>query len=222
MLKPSTLQFLKSLSKNNNKPWFDAHRDQYTEAKSDFESFVVILIKKTAQFDNDIKGLEPKGCMFRINRDIRFSKNKTPYKTNLAASLDRGGKKSIYAGYYFHAEPGNKSFVAGGIWMPMAPELKKIRQEIDYGFDEFKRIVNNKAFISEYKELESTADVKLNNLPRGYDKENPAAEYLKFKSLIASRPLSDEEVTSDKLTGKTIKAFKAIMPLIKFINKALE
>ena len=222
MLKPSTLQFLKSLTKNNNKVWFDAHRNQYTEARSDFENFVAVLIKKTAAFDGDIKDLQPKDCMFRINRDIRFSKNKTPYKTNLAASLDRGGKKSIYAGYYFHAEPGNKSFIAGGIWMPMAPELKKIRQEIDYCFNEFKSIIENKAFITDYKQLEHTPDIKLTNLPRGYDKENPAAEYLKLKSLIASKALSDEEVTSSALTAKTIKAFKAIMPLIKFINKALE
>ena len=222
MLQPSTLQFLRSLAKNNNKSWFDAHRDQFLYAKSDFEKFVDILIKKTAGFDSDIKELEPKGCIFRINRDIRFSKNKTPYKTNLAASLDRGGKKSIYAGYYFHAEPGNKSFIAGGIWMPMAPELKKIRQEIDYCFDEFKSIIDNKAFKSEYKELEQTPDIKLTNLPRGYDKENPAAEYLKLKSLIVSRPLSDEEVMSNRLAGKTIKGFKRIMPLVKFINKALE
>lgn len=222
MLQPSTLQFLRSLAKNNNKVWFDAHRDQYIHAKSDFENFVAGLIKKTAEFDSDIKDLQPKDCMFRINRDIRFSKNKTPYKTNLAASLDRGGKKSIYAGYYFHAEPGNKSFIAGGIWMPMAPELKKIRQEIDYCFNEFKSILDNKAFISEYKELEHTSDIKLTNLPRGYDKDNPAAEYLKYKSLIASKPLSDEELTGNRLTSKTVKTFKAIMPLIKFINKALE
>lgn len=222
MLQPSTLQFLKSLSKNNNKPWFDAHRDQYIQSRGDFEKFVAVLISKTAEFDSDIKDLQPKDCMFRINRDIRFSKNKTPYKTNLAASLDRGGKKSIYAGYYFHAEPGNKSFIAGGIWMPMAPELKKIRQEIDYSFDEFKGILHNKAFVTEYKELEHTDDLKLTNLSRGYEKENPAAEYLKFKSLIASKPLSDEELTSNQLTVKTIKAFKAIMPLIKFINRSLE
>lgn len=222
MLQPSTLQFLQSLARNNNKPWFDAHRDQYIQARTDFENFVTILIKKTAEFDEDIKDLNAKECMFRINRDIRFSKNKTPYKTNLAASLDRGGKKSIYAGYYFHAEPGNKSFIAGGIWMPMAPELKKIRQEIDYCLDEFKSIVTEKNFISEYRELENTPDIKLNNLPRGYDKKNPAAGFLKFKSLIVSKPLLDKALLDNKLAAKTIKAFKAVKPLIKFINKAVE
>jgi len=222
MLQSSTIQFLKTLSKNNNKVWFDAHRDLYIDAKKDFENFVSTIIKKTATFDSDVKDLVVKDCVFRINRDIRFSKNKTPYKTNMGASFDRGGKKSIYAGYYFHAEPGGKSFIGGGIWMPMAPELKKIRQEIDYCFEEFKSIIENKNFVSEYKELESTPDVKLNNLPRGYDKENPAGEFLKFKSVLALKYIADEDLTSKKLTDKTIKAFKALMPLVKFINKALE
>src|ERR1035437_6595676 len=192
MLQLSTLQFLKSLSKNNNKVWLDAHRNQYMDAKSDFENFVSILIKKTAQFDSDVKELQVKDCVFRLNRDIRFSKDKTPYKINMGASINRGGKKSIYAGYYFHVEPGGKSIVGG------------------------------KSFVSEYKELESTPDVKLNNLPRGYDKENPAGEYLKFKSLIATKYLSDADLTNNKLTEKAIKAFKALMQLVKFINKALE
>ncbi len=221
MLQSSTINFLKSLSKNNNKIWFDAHRSDYINAKTDFENFVSLLIKKTAQVDNDVKELQVKECVFRINRDIRFSKDKTPYKINMGASINRGGKKSIYAGYYFHVEPGGKSFAGGGIWMPVSPEIKKIRQEIDYCFDEFKNIVENKNFVSEYKELEHSSDVKLNNLPRGYDKENVAGEYLKFKSLIATKYLPDEDITSNKLTEKAIKAFKALKPLVKFINKAL-
>ena len=222
MLQLSTIQFLKTLSKNNNKVWFDAHRNLYLEAKKDFENFVTILIKKAATFDNDVKELQVKECVFRINRDIRFSKNKTPYKTNMGASINRSGKKSIYAGYYFHAQPGGKSFVGGGLWMPMAPELKKIRQEIDYCFDEFKNIIESKKFTIEYKELENTPDLKLNNLPRGYDKENPAGEYLKFKSLVATKYIPDSELSNNKLADKTVKTFKTLMPLIKFINKALE
>jgi uncharacterized protein (TIGR02453 family) len=222
MVQTSTLQFLKSLAKNNNKVWLDAHRTDYIEAKADFENFVAVLIKKTAAFDSDVKELQVKDCVFRLNRDIRFSKNKTPYKTNMGASINRGGKKSMYAGYYFHIEPGGKSFAGGGLWMPMAPELKKIRQEIDYNLDEFKSIVNAKTFKSEYKELENSADLKLSNLPRGYDKENPAGEYLKFKSLVATKYLSDNDITGKKITEKTIRAFRTLMPLIKFINKAIE
>lgn len=222
MLQSSTINFLKKLSNNNSKPWFDAHRNEYLEAKSDFENFVSFLIKKIAQFDKDIEELRIKDCVFRINRDIRFSKDKTPYKTNIGAGFNRGGKKSIYAGYFFHAEPGGKSFVGGGLWMPMAPELKKIRQEIDYNLDEFKSIIQNKNFISEYKELEKTADLKLINLPRGYDKENPAAEYLKFKSIVVTKPLADGDLTSKNLTEKVIKAFKTLQPLVNFVNKAVE
>ena len=222
MLQSSTVQFLQSLAKNNNKPWFDAHREKYQHAKSDFENFVSTIIKKTSQFDSDIKDLQVKDCTFRINRDIRFSNNKTPYKNNLGAGFNRGGKKSIYAGYYFHAQPGGKSFVGGGLWMPAAIEIKKIRQEIDYGLDEFTSIIKNKAFVAEYKQLESGTDVKLINLPRGYEKDNPAGEYLKFKSLIATKYLTDDELTTKSLIPKTIKAFKTLMPLVKFINKALE
>ena len=222
MVQQSTVSFLKSLSKNNNKPWFDEHRYQYLESKSDFENFVSTLIKKTAVFDSDVKELQVKNCVFRINRDIRFSKDKTPYKTNMGASINRGGKKSIYAGYYFHLEPGDKSFVGGGLWMPEAENLKKIRQEIDYNLDEFKMIIQNKKFISEYKQLENGADIKLSNLPRGYDKDNSAAEYLKYKSLIATKYITDEDIAGKTLAEITIKAFNGLMPLIKFLNKGLE
>ncbi len=132
MFQPSTISFLKSLKKNNNKIWFDKNREKYDAAKDDFEHFVQSLLQKMIAFDPDMKELEAKKCMFRINRDIRFSKDKTPYKINIAASFNKGGKKSINAGYYFHLQPGGNSFVGGGLWMPNVPELKKLRQEIDY------------------------------------------------------------------------------------------
>jgi len=222
MFQPSTLNFLKQLAKNNNKLWLDENRNNYLTAKNDFENFVSSLIKKVSLFDEDIKELQAKDCTFRLNRDIRFSKDKTPYKINMGASINRGGKKSLYAGYYFHLEPGNKSFAAGGLWMPMAPELKKVRQEIDYNLDEFVGILNNKKFINHYTALEITDDVKLINLPRGYEKTNPAADYLKLKSFIATKPVSDAELTNPSLTNNTSKAFEALMPFIKFLNKALE
>jgi uncharacterized protein (TIGR02453 family) len=222
MFQPSTLNFLKQLSKNNNKVWFEENRDRYLAAKTDFENFISLLIKKVSSVDSDIKELRVKDCTFRLNRDIRFSKDKTPYKTNMGASINRGGKKSIFAGYYFHLEPGNKSFVGGGLWMPMAPELKKVRQEIDYSFDEFSDVLNNKKFITYYNALEATGDLKLINLPRGYEKTNPATEYLKLKSFIASKPVSDLELTNTSLLKQTAKAFDALMPFIKFLNRSLE
>ena len=222
MFKPSTLNFLKQLAKNNNKIWLDENRNNYLYAKNDFENFVSLLIKKISSFDPNIKELEVKDCVFRLNRDIRFSKDKTPYKINMGASINRGGKKSLYAGYYFHLEPGNKSFIGGGLWMPMAPDLKKVRQEIDYNFEEFTGVLNNKKFISHYSELEITGDMKLVNLPRGYEKTNPAAEYLKLKSFIATKPVSDSELIDSPLLSQATKAFEALMPLVKFLNKSLE
>lgn len=217
----STIQFLKKLSKNNNKPWFDANRKAYDEARGDFEIFLQNVIDGFAKSDPSIASLKAKECMFRINRDIRFSKEKTPYKKNFAASINRGGKKSIYAGYYFHLEPGN-SFVGGGIWMPMPGETQKIRQEIDYSLEEFKKIVGSKKFVSVYKDLDRDAEITLTNVPKGYEKENPAASFLKLKSWIAMRPVSDAELSSKTLVKDTVDAFKTIQPLINFLNRAVE
>ena len=221
MLQPSTLKFLKDLKKNNNKPWFDTHRKQYEEAKNDFGSFIQVVIDKHGQKDETIREQEAKKCMFRINRDIRFSKDKTPYKTNMGASINRGGRKSVFAGYYFHCEPG-ESFVGGGIWMPMPPETKKVRQEIDYCFDEFKKIVQAKKFTNIYGDLYSGEDMSLSRVPQGFDKDNPAGEYLKLKSWIAMQSLKDVDLTSKELLKKTLMAFEALQPMVAFINRALE
>lgn len=221
MLQKSTLKFLKDLAKNNDRSWFETHRKHYEEAKLDFENFIQSVIDKHSKKDEDLKEVEARKCTFRINRDIRFSKDKSPYKSNMGASMTRGGKKSIFAGYYFHCEPG-KSFVGGGLWMPMAPEMKKIRQEIDYCFDEFKQIVTSKKFKSVYKELYSGEDVKLTKVPHGFEKENPAAEYLKLKSWLAMREIPDEGLISKDLLKKTAEAFETLQPMIKFLNRALE
>jgi uncharacterized protein (TIGR02453 family) len=218
---PSTLKFLKDLKKNNNKTWFDAHRKQHDDAKKDFSDFVQSLIDKHSKSDKNIKELMAKNCLFRINRDIRFSKDKTPYKTNFGASINPGGKKSIFAGYYFHCEPG-QHFVGGGIWLPMPSEIKKIRQEIDYCFDEFKKIVGSKKFKSVYGDLYKGEDVSLSKVPQGFEKDNPAGPYLKLKSWIAMEKLTDSTVTSKDLLKKAIEAFETLQPLIEFINRAVE
>lgn len=221
MLQSSTIKFLKDLKKNNNKPWFDANRKKYEEAKNDFSLFIQSVIDKHAKKDTGIKELKAKDCMFRINRDVRFSKNKSPYKTNFGASINRGGKKSIFAGYYFHCEPG-ESFAGGGIWMPMPPELKKVRQEIDYNLDEFKKIVGSKKFKSVYGELYKGDDVSLSKVPQGFEKDNPAAEFLKLKSFIAMKKFSEADITSKSLEKLVLETFDALQPLVEFINKAVE
>ena len=222
MFHSSTVSFLKELKRNNNKAWFDSHKAKYLSAKIDFENFVQQIISVISAFDNDIKDLQAKNCTFRINRDIRFSKDKTPYKTNMGASFNRGGKKSIFAGYYFHLEPGGKSFVGGGLWMPEPIALKKLRQEIDYCFPEFQKIINNQLFKKQYNSLEMREGQMLVNVPKGYDKENPAASFLKLKSFVAIKNIPDSLLTSGALLRETEQAFKALMPLVKFINRTLE
>ena len=220
MLQSSTLLFLKQLAKNNNKPWFDANRKKYDEAKKDFENFIQALIEQFGKKDPPIAALTAKSCLFRINRDIRFSKDKTPYKKNFAASINRGGKKSVLAGYYFHLEPGN-SFIGGGIWMPMPAETQKIRQEIDYCYDEFKKIIHSKKFAGIYAGLDREDAILLTNVPKGYTKDNPAAEFLKLKSWVAMSPLTDAALTSKGLLKQSVEALSAIQPFIDFLNRAV-
>lgn len=220
MIYPSTLNFLKALKRNNNKPWFDAHRKDYEAARENFASFIGSVIEKHSKKDISITGLKPKDCMFRVNRDLRFSKNKTPYKTNFGAFICFGGKKSIFSGYYFHCEPG-QNFVGGGLWMPMPPELNKVRQEIDYNLDKFKKIILSKKFRSVYKGLSHDDEYMLSRIPKGYDAGNPAAEYLKMKSFIAEKELKDAELTSKGLLNKILHAFEVLQPMNEFINESL-
>ena len=206
--------------KNNNKPWFDAHRNEYEAAKNDFALFVQKVIDAFGKKDETIAHLKAKDCMFRINRDVRFSKNKSPYKTNMGAYFNRGGKKSMFGGYYFHCEPG-KTFIGGGLWMPMAPELSKMRQEIDYNLAEFKKIVTSKKFKSVFKELSRDDEYVLSRVPKGYESTNPAAEYLKLKSFVGGANLKDADLMSKDLVKKTTTVFETIRPLISFLNEAI-
>jgi len=222
MLEPQTLKFLIQLKKNNNKPWFEAHRAQYEAAKIDFSNFIQLVIEAVQKTDTTITGLMSKDCLFRINRDIRFSKDKTPYKTAFGASIKRGGRKAPFAGYYFHLEPGGRSFIGGGMWMPEAPALKNIRQEIDYNQDEFKGIIGAKEFKKTYTDLYKGQDQSLSTVPKGYEKDNPAIDYLKLKSFIAETKISDEELTKATLHKKTVAAFEALQPLLNFINRTIE
>lgn len=222
MLQPSTLQFLSQLKKNNHKQWFDANRKKYESAKNDFTYFLQDVINDFSKTDPSLSGITAKDCLFRINRDIRFSKDKSPYKINFGASINTGGKKSFKAGYYIHLQPG-QSFIGGGLYDPFPEVLKKVRQEIDYNFDEFKKIISNKKFRAVYKNGLSKDDgLCLSRPPKGYDGSNPAIEFIKLKSIIAITPLPDVLLTGKKLKSTVIKSFEALRPLIIFLNKALQ
>jgi uncharacterized protein (TIGR02453 family) len=219
MLQSSTIQFLKSLKKNNNKDWFEKNRKQYELAKTDYLDFVTKVLQELQNFDKTLLELQPKQCVFRLNRDVRFSKNKDPYKTNFGASFSKGAKKIQSAGYYFHLEPG-ENFVGGGLWMPMAPDLNKVRQEIDYCFKEFSSILKKPNFKTTYGDMDNS--MKLVRPPKGFEIDNPALDYLKLKSFVVTRPMKDIELTDKALIKNVVKDFKSIAPLVHFLNRAID
>lgn len=220
MIQSSTLDFLRKLKKNNNRDWFEKNRDKYEAAKSDIEKNVAVVLNNIRTFDKRVPAdLEAKKCMFRIYRDVRFSKDKRPYKNNIGAHIQPGGKKAHGCGYYMHVESGG-AFLAGGIWQPEAPELAKIRQEIDYNFDEFKKIISAKSFKKYFGGLEQ--EDKLAREPKGYAKDHAAIEFLKLKSFTVVAALTDKEVMSKDYQKKSKEIFKAMLPLNLFLQRALD
>lgn len=222
MLDPKTLQFLSKLKKNNSREWFNQHRDDYDAAKENFIELVNHILANSSQFDEELSLLTYKDCIFRINRDVRFSKNKDPYKNNMAAYFVKGGKKSWLAGYYFHFEPGGKSFIGGGLYGGEPDQIKKVRQEIDYNWEDFKAILNNKKFKKTFGDLSRQEGMSLVREPKGYDKDNPAIDYIKLKNFIVSVPVTDEELTEKQLVKKIINCFATMQPLLQFLNRAME
>jgi uncharacterized protein (TIGR02453 family) len=220
MIKKNTIDFLKSLKKNNNKPWFDANKKTYEEARTTFTDSVTQIITIISRIDPGIANLTAKECMFRINRDVRFSKDKRPYKHNMSAYFNKAGKKGNGAGYYIHIEPG-QSFVAAGIWMPEPGDLAKIRQEIDYNFVEWKKMIGSAEFKRQFEKGIDNSN-SLVRPPKGYDEDNPAIEFLKLKSFVASRPFTDAEVMSREFANGLSKSIKAIKPLVSFLNRSLD
>ena len=218
MLQKQTLDFLKKLEQNNNKEWFDKNRKVYEAAKADFEVLVNELHSKISKQEPRMDGQKAKDSIFRIFRDVRFSKDKTPYKAHFSAYFSRAGRKAPDAGYYFHLQPG-KSFFAGGIWMPEGPLLKAIRQEIDYNHDEFNKILSKPAFKKEFKELQGE---RLKTVPQGYKDDNPAIEHLKMKSFMVSTPVADKDIASEQLVPKLMGYAALMKPLVDFLNRGLD
>lgn len=213
-----TLAFLKKLKANNNKEWFDKNKPQYLEAKLEYEAFVEKIIKGLTGFDKKISpDLKGKDCTFRIYKDVRFSKDKTPYKNNFGASMNPGGKKSLIAGYYLHTEPG-ASFLAGGVYMPEPNLLNAIRQEIDYNPDDFLKILKSVSFKKYFKGLDE--EDKLKSAPKGFDKEHPQIEILKNKHFIVSHPISDKQLTEKNAEKNIIAGFKAMYPFLEYLREA--
>lgn len=212
------LDFLKELKYNNSKEWMDAHREQYHGAKAKFEEFVNLLIIEIQHFDDRIAGITPKKSIFRINRDIRFSKDKSPYKSNMGAFISEDGKKSFKPGYYIHLQPENESFMAGGIYAPPGDILKKIRQEVDYNPEELKSIVSTPEFKNFYGEIQGE---KLKTAPQGYNVDHPNIGFLKLKSYVVMHRFSDQEVVAGDFTEKIVNGFKILKPMNDYLDVAI-
>lgn len=215
-IKKSTLDYLNKIKLNNNRDWFIGNRTAYLEARENFESFVQRLIDQIIEFEPIMKGLEVKSCVYRFNRDIRFSNDKSPYKTHFGAFIVRGGKQNgdKYAGYYFHIEPG-ASIIAGGAYMPPAPWLSAIREKIDEEPDRIIKIINSKEFVKVFGEITGE---KLKKAPKGFPPDHPNVDLLKFKSYLVVNEVSDKLVLSDKYFEYTIDVMKAMKPLNDFLN----
>ncbi|MCE5347489.1 MAG: DUF2461 domain-containing protein [Bacteroidales bacterium] len=216
-IQKSTIQFLSDLKNHNDRDWFAQNRARYNEARTNYELFVQAVIDEISTFDPILRGLEVKSCTYRINRDIRFSNDKTLYKSHLGAFITRGGKKNgdKYAGYYFHIEPG-KSIICGGAYMPPTPWLSAIREKIDEKPEEFLKIINSKDFIRYFRELDGE---KLKKAPKGYPSDHPYLDLIKYKSYLVVNEVSDNDVLKPDFFDHVIKVSKAMKPLNDFLNE---
>ena len=219
MLLPASFAFLEGVQQNNHRDWFQAHKAEFEAAKANLLDFAGQLIKGLAEFDPIIPAdLDPKICVMRIYRDVRFSKDKRPYKENFAIAISAKGKNFDGPGYYLHIHP-TGSFVAGGCWMPQPEELKAIRQEIDYNSEEFHTIIGSNDFKSYFGDLDSTE--KLKTVPKGYEAVHPDIEWLKLKSFTANRPLKAAELCKPDAAQKVVEGFETLYPLMVFLRNAL-
>jgi len=206
-------RFLKELDENNNREWFNANKDRYLLAKATYESFVDGIISGLSVFDKEITGVLVKDSVFRIYRDVRFSPDKSPYKTHMGAFIARGGKNSARGGYYVHFEPDHSLF-AGGIWCPDAPLLKVLRQDIFDNIDEFKSIIEDPKF-ARYFTMDGE---KLKKVPAPFPKDSPASEWVKYKSYTPVCLVPDDFFFGADATKKCLDRLKLLLPLNKFLN----
>jgi len=221
MLAKESLQFLDDLKKNNNREWFQENKKRYEVFKKDYHQLVSDFLDAMKPLDPSLELLEVKNCTFRINRDIRFSKDKSPYKVHLGIWMSGGTKGLNRAGYYVHIEKG-ASFIAGGFYSPESEDLKKVRKEIAFFYDDLQEILNNKDFKKEFGSLDINENNSLKSMPRGYEKDHPAIEFLKLKSFTATQKYDISEVTQKDFVKKISQKLIALKPLNDFINRALD
>lgn len=216
----SALRFFRQLKRNNNKSWFEAHRDEYErEVRAPMKELIEEMDVRLARIAPEICG-DIRRSMFRINRDIRFSQDKSPYKTNAGCwFFHRGSSGKVggearegSAGFYFHLEPG-RCFVGGGLWMPPRPQLTRIRMTIAQKPDDFARVARS---LQRYGGLDDEAMLK--RMPRGYAENHPAAKWLRYQSFTSGRMLTDSQVTSARLPSLLARDVAGLLPLVRWLN----
>lgn len=216
------LTFLDKLQQNNNREWFAEHKKEYEIAKDEFERIASNLILRISEFDPSIKNVDVKDCVFRIYRDIRFSHDKTPYKTHFGVFIaSQGGRKSDRAGYYLHIAPHNQSFFGAGSWMPPSPLLRVLRQNMYDNFDEFEEIRNEADFKQLYGDSYLEND-KLKKLPAGFSADFPEPEILKLKHYLVSHDLSEKDLEASEAFDTIVHLAQTAYPFVHFLNYAID
>ncbi len=212
------LDFLDNLSQNNNKGWFDTHRADYETARKEFNDFIDYLIDEFRISDN-LQALSAKDCFTRIYRDIRFTRDKSPYHTNFSAIIAPGGKKSPEQGYYVSIQPHDQSMVAGGLYMPGPQQLERFRQAIDQHAATFKRIIGDKDFVAQFGKIEGE---RLKTAPKGYDRSHPEIELLQLKQVAVLHHFSDQEILAGDFPEKVIVACRVMKPFLNYLDEGLQ
>lgn len=221
-MKRDTLEFIKELAVNNNREWFQENKARYESAKADVMSLTANMIKRIGAWDEEIRFLDAKECLFRIFRDVRFSPDKAPYKRHFGTYIAKnGGHRSIYSGYYIHIEPGN-CMLSGGLWCPDSETVKKMRSIIDADWEELKEIVEDKQFRKFFGTQLVSINPPLKRMPRGYDENHPAAEWLRMKELLASWHFEDEILFAEDFEERLEEGCKALCKFSKWCNSVLE
>lgn len=214
MLTQHTLQFLINLDQNNNREWFHANRSDYEKTKEEFEALCQNILSGLALIQDNLLHTKVKDCIFRINRDVRFSKDKSPYKKNISAAFGQGGRHSEKVDFYLHIQP-NGSFLGGGMWSPTTNQLANFRQEIDYSPQKIKGIIENKDFRAYFNEIEGE---KLKTSPKGYASDHVDIELLKHKQLFFMHRYSDDEILSQNFAQEVIKGCQTLKPYLDYVN----
>ncbi|MEZ4838812.1 DUF2461 domain-containing protein [Flavobacterium sp.] len=221
MARKEALQFIEDLKNNNNKEWFHENKKRYETFKKEYQNLIAEILQEMKPLDTALANLEVKNCTFRINRDIRFSKDKSPYKSNMGIWLSTNRNLKNSPGYYIHFEKGC-SFIAGGLYCPESEELKKVRKEIAFFYEDLEKISSNAAFKKEFGAFDRDDANVLKKAPKDYDPNHPAIEFLKLKSFTATQKIKDDLFLDTDFAKKIAQKLIALKPLNDFLNRALE